>query len=89
MNYWLLKRYSRNGVPLLRRLQTMGLKKNQELKKQELNNEEFNKKIKAKIEELGEDEKSRVYDELIGQQSYFKILRQNLERARLLMELIR
>ena len=86
MNYWLLKRYSRNGVPILRRLQSIGLKKTNELKKLD-QNENIEDRLKA--EELNEDEKAKIYEELKEQHGYWKRLRQDLERARILMELIR
>lgn len=44
MNYWLLKRYSRNGVPLLRRLQhSASLKKNIQYQANTRKNEETNR----------------------------------------------
>ena len=86
MTYWLLKRYSRNGVPILRRLQSIGLKKTNELKKLD-QNENVEERLKA--EELNEDEKAKIYEELKEQHGYWKRLRQDLERARILMELIR
>ncbi|XP_054837353.1 bromodomain and PHD finger-containing protein 3 isoform X4 [Eublepharis macularius] len=66
-NYWLLKRQSRNGVPLIRRLHShLQSQKNAEQKEQ--------------------DEKtSAVKEEL----KYWQKLRHDLERARLLIELIR
>jgi hypothetical protein len=85
MSYWLLKRHSRNGVPILRRLQSMGFKKNNETKKLE----EECKKLKSEAEELSDEEKTKIYEELKEQLTYMKRLRQNLEKARLLMELIR
>lgn len=86
-NYWLLKRYSRNGVPMLRRLQTMGLKnkKNEHSDQKETKLAEYGKTK----EELTVDEKTHIYDELKEQLLYWKRLRQDLEKARLLMELIR
>ncbi|XP_053103403.1 bromodomain and PHD finger-containing protein 3 isoform X6 [Hemicordylus capensis] len=66
-NYWLLKRQSRNGVPLIRRLHShLQSQRNAEQKEQ--------------------DEKtSAVKEEL----KYWQKLRHDLERARLLIELIR
>lgn len=83
-NYWLLKRYSRNGVPILRRLQTMGLKN----KKNEQNEVDL-QKLKESVAELNKEEKSQRYDELKEQRIYWKTVRNDLERARLLVELIR
>ncbi|XP_013909351.1 PREDICTED: bromodomain and PHD finger-containing protein 3 isoform X3 [Thamnophis sirtalis] len=66
-NYWLLKRQSRNGVPLIRRLHShLQSQRNAELKEQD-------QKTSAVKEEL----------------KYWQKLRHDLERARLLIELIR
>lgn len=66
-NYWLLKRQSRNGMPLIRRLHShMQAHKTTEQK-------EPDEKLCAAREEL----------------RYWQKLRQDLERARLLIELIR
>ncbi|XP_056131089.1 bromodomain and PHD finger-containing protein 3 [Lampris incognitus] len=66
-NYWLLKRQSRNGMPLIRRLHShMQAHKTAEQK-------EPDEKLCAAREEL----------------RYWQKLRQDLERARLLVELIR
>ncbi|XP_041944657.1 bromodomain and PHD finger-containing protein 3 isoform X2 [Alosa sapidissima] len=66
-NYWLLKRHSRNGVPLIRRLHTH--LQNQRAADQR----EPDEKLQAVREEL----------------KYWQKLRQDLEKARLLVELIR
>lgn len=68
LGYWTLKRSSRNGVPLLRRLQISyaGARKGNDL------NDSDEQAVKLK-EEL----------------KYLQKLRQNLEKARLLVELIR
>ncbi|XP_007892453.1 bromodomain and PHD finger-containing protein 3 isoform X1 [Callorhinchus milii] len=66
-NYWILKRQSRNGVPLLRRLHShLQSHRNAEQKEQ--------------------DEKNSAVKE---QLKYWQKLRHDLERARLLVELIR
>lgn len=66
-NYWMLKRQSRNGVPLLRRLHShLQTQRNAEQKEQ--------------------DEKTSAVKE---QLKYWQKLRHDLERARLLVELIR
>ncbi|XP_048353071.1 bromodomain and PHD finger-containing protein 3 isoform X6 [Sphaerodactylus townsendi] len=66
-NYWLLKRQSRNGVPLIRRLHShLQSQRNAEQKEQDEKN-------------------SAVKEEL----KYWQKLRHDLERARLLIELIR
>ncbi|XP_053271346.1 bromodomain-containing protein 1 isoform X2 [Pleuronectes platessa] len=67
LNYWTLKRQSRNGLPLLRRLQTsLQSKKNAQPKQ----NEEESRTLKDQLKE-------------------WHRLRHDLERARLLLELIR
>ncbi|MBN3288872.1 BRPF3 protein, partial [Polyodon spathula] len=66
-NYWLLKRQSRNGVPLIRRLHS-------------------HLQSQRNTEQAEPDEKtSAVKEELM----YWQKLRHDLERARLLVELIR
>ena len=65
-SYWNLKRQSRNGVPLLRRLQSSHMSRNKEYTK--------------------DDQESK---QLREQLQYWQRLRQDLERARLLVELIR
>ncbi|XP_066526565.1 bromodomain and PHD finger-containing protein 3 [Hoplias malabaricus] len=65
-NYWLLKRHSRNGVPLIRRLHT-------HVQSQKTEQREPDARLQAVREEL----------------KYWQKLRQDLEKARLLIELIR
>ncbi|XP_072521637.1 bromodomain and PHD finger-containing protein 3 isoform X2 [Salminus brasiliensis] len=65
-NYWLLKRHSRNGVPLIRRLHS-------HLQAQKTEQREPDARLQAVREEL----------------KYWQKLRQDLEKARLLIELIR
>ncbi|XP_042204767.1 bromodomain-containing protein 1-like isoform X3 [Homarus americanus] len=75
--YWTLKRQSRNGVPLLRRLTTSHSRRN-------------NRPIEDKTS--GMKDKERVLTEAEGLREeikYWQRLRQDLERARLLCELIR
>ncbi|XP_026286081.1 bromodomain-containing protein homolog isoform X2 [Frankliniella occidentalis] len=67
--YWTLKRQFRNGVPLLRRLQSSHLQRRDERK--------------------GEAADSSDAAELYRQLKYWQCLRQDLERARLLCELVR
>ncbi|CAB1412406.1 unnamed protein product, partial [Pleuronectes platessa] len=67
LNYWTLKRQSRNGLPLLRRLQTSLLSQKNAQPKQ---NEEESRTLKDQLKE-------------------WHRLRHDLERARLLLELIR
>uniref|UniRef100_UPI00358FE996 bromodomain-containing protein 1 isoform X2 n=1 Tax=Myxine glutinosa TaxID=7769 RepID=UPI00358FE996 len=66
-SYWTLKRQSRNGVPLLRRLQS-------------------HLQSQRGAKQRGNDEKTSAMKE---QLKSFQRLRQDLERARLLIELIR
>ncbi|KAM7366998.1 hypothetical protein PAMP_014928 [Pampus punctatissimus] len=67
LNYWTLKRQSRNGLPLIRRLQSsLQSQKNAQPKQ----NEEENRALKDQLKE-------------------WHRLRHDLERARLLLELIR
>lgn len=72
--YWTLKRQYRNGVPLLRRLQSSH--------------------PQSRPPPLGEHSSSPTHDselreELYRQLKYWQCLRQDLERARLLCELVR
>nr|XP_047122715.1 bromodomain-containing protein 1 isoform X2 [Hydra vulgaris] len=72
-SYWMLKRQSRNGVPLLRRLQAntgTGINKNQRDEQQSLEDWSQSKELKEQLR-------------------YWQQLRHDLERARLLIELIR
>ncbi|XP_033008441.1 bromodomain and PHD finger-containing protein 3 isoform X4 [Lacerta agilis] len=66
-NYWLLKRQSRNGVPLIRRLHS-------------------HLQSQRNAEQKEHDEKTGVVKEEL---KYWQKLRHDLERARLLIELIR
>lgn len=75
--YWTLKRQSRNGVPLLRRLTTSHSRRN-------------NRPVEDKTSSM--KDKERVISEADGLREeikYWQRLRQDLERARLLCELIR
>uniref|UniRef100_A0A3B5AA85 Bromodomain containing 1 n=1 Tax=Stegastes partitus TaxID=144197 RepID=A0A3B5AA85_9TELE len=67
LNYWTLKRQSRNGLPLIRRLQT-GLQSQKNAQPRQ--NEEESRALKEQLKE-------------------WHRLRHDLERARLLLELIR
>ncbi|CAG0888530.1 unnamed protein product [Darwinula stevensoni] len=68
MAYWMLKRQSRNGVPLLRRLQSMHPSRNSRL-----------------LEGIPDEKTQAMFKQLREWQQ----LRQDLERARLLCELVR
>eukprot|EP00731_Ephydatia_muelleri_P002416 Em0001g2416a len=67
VNYWKLKRQSRNGVPLLRRLQASN-----------------NHSHRANTTNVAEER-----EVLVEQLEVWRTLRQDLERVRLLMELVR
>ncbi|XP_046642748.1 bromodomain-containing protein 1-like [Daphnia pulicaria] len=77
--YWTLKRQSRNGVPLLRRLQTSHPSRRPASSAATGSGSGSG---------LGGDQIVQP-DDLLGQLRYFQRLRQDLERARLLCELIR
>ncbi|CAG5136178.1 unnamed protein product [Candidula unifasciata] len=66
MSYWTLKRQSRFGVPLLRRLQSSHMSRHRDLSRNDKHSLEMREKLK-----------------------YWQRLRQDLEKARLLVELIR
>ncbi|KAL5015436.1 hypothetical protein ScPMuIL_009706 [Solemya velum] len=66
MSYWTLKRQSRNGVPLLRRLQSSHMTRNKDQTKNDKQSNALREQLK-----------------------YWQRLRQDLEKARLLVELIR
>jgi bromodomain and PHD finger-containing protein 1 len=98
MNYWLLKRYSRNGVPLLRRLQhSASLRKHIQYqangRNQQLNNSSKNEDAtlndSSNSDHHSTKSASTKQSSVQEQLSYWKKLRQDLERARLLMELVR
>ncbi|XP_074645321.1 peregrin-like isoform X2 [Tubulanus polymorphus] len=65
-SYWTLKRQSRNGVPLLRRLQSNHMSRHRD-----------------------QTQNDKESDALKDQLKYWQRLRQDLEKARLLVELIR
>ncbi|KAL0962778.1 hypothetical protein UPYG_G00345270 [Umbra pygmaea] len=70
LNYWTLKRQARNGLPLIRRLQTSQQCHQKTHAAQPKENEEENRALKEQLKE-------------------WHRLRHDLERARLLLELIR
>ncbi len=87
VNYWTLKRYSRNGVPILRRLQqTPGIKKKEQLSITQHQTET------ATPTETDTDQKENDLEAIRKgreQLAYWKKMRQDLETTRLLMELVR
>ncbi|XP_059487532.1 bromodomain-containing protein 1 isoform X3 [Neocloeon triangulifer] len=92
--YWTLKRQYRNGVPLLRRLQTSNSShhsrkgETQSAPEQEVSTRKSTKKtsMKKDIENQHVNLQQRT---LLEQLKYWQSLRQDLERARLLCELVR
>ncbi len=86
VNYWLMKRYSRNGVPLLRRLQhSTNLKKSNTNHKSQHTSQNQSNNGDAKTGSPDQTDYTKMRENL----SFYKRLRQDLEKARLLMELIR
>lgn len=106
MNYWLLKRYSRNGVPLLRRLQNSAIVRKHNDPANRLHQAAAAANTSSQGTETAtptEDTTAKTtptkgtpkktddseYKKLKEQLTYCKKLRMDLEKARLLMELIR
>lgn len=93
--YWTLKRKYRNGVPLLRRLQSQGNNNNHIValtsssSTQRNNNNSNSNNNNNNGNGNGDDEQPPNMDELYNQLKYWQCLRQDLERARLLCELVR
>ncbi|XP_064081395.1 bromodomain-containing protein 1-like isoform X3 [Macrobrachium nipponense] len=75
--FWTLKRQSRNGVPLLRRLTTSHARRS--------NRQMEEKSVCMRDKEKSASDSERLREEI----KYWQRLRQDLERARLLCELIR
>lgn len=80
--YWTLKRQSRNGVPLLRRLHTSHPSR----RPASSSAQPICSSAASEHSQGGQQPKP---DDLLSQLRYFQRLRQDLERARLLCELIR
>lgn len=81
MQYWTLKRYSRNGVPILRRLQQApGIKK---------------KEPPPSIQQQQQQQQNHSTDtadlteKILEQKAYLRIVRQTLEKTRIIMEVVR
>ena len=74
---------------MLRRLQTMGLKNKRQEQQQTEQAQQRELKLSSQDKETANEEKTRVYEELKEQLVYWKRLRHDMEKARLLMELIR
>jgi hypothetical protein len=88
VNYWLMKRYSRHGVPLLRRLQiSTSLKINNNNSNNNSHKSAQNSKVARLIDAKSAPnltEAQRTTSFLL----YFRQLRQDLEKTRILMELV-
>ena len=88
MAYWTLKRQTRNGVPLIRRLQFA--KANKESKAPETPQKNAHHSKKKKEREKAAIKKAKdEFKEMIDERRSLRRLRQDLERVRLLCELIR
>ena len=88
MAYWTLKRQTRNGVPLIRRLQFA--KANKESKAPETPQKNAHHSKKKKEREKAAIKKAKdEFKEMIDERRALRRLRQDLERVRLLCELIR
>ncbi len=88
MAYWTLKRQTRNGVPLIRRLQFA--KAMRPDKAPETPQKNAHHSIKKKAVEKGLAKKAKdEFKAMLEQRKLLRRLRQDLERVRLLCELIR
>ena len=88
MAYWTLKRQTRNGVPLIRRLQfakAMRPDKAPETPQKNAHHSKKKKEIEKAMVKKAKDE----FKQMLDQRRLLRRLRQDLERVRLLCELIR
>ena len=88
MAYWTLKRQTRNGVPLIRRLQFAKATRADKAPETPQKNAHHNKKKKEREKEVAKKAKAE-FNEMAEQRRSLRRLRQDLERVRLLCELIR
>ena len=88
MAYWTLKRQTRNGVPLIRRLQFAKATRPEQKPETPQKNAHHNRKKKEREKEVAEKAKAELSG-MIDERRSLRRLRQDLERVRLLCELIR
>ena len=88
MAYWTLKRQTRNGVPLIRRLQFAKANKETKAPETPQKNAHLSKKKKEREKAALKKAKDGLKD-MIEERRSLRRLRQDLERVRLLCELIR
>jgi hypothetical protein len=88
MAYWTLKRQTRNGVPLIRRLQFAKANKDNKAPETPQKNAHHSKKKKER-EKAAIKKAKDGFKDMIEERRSLRRLRQDLERVRLLCELIR
>jgi bromodomain and PHD finger-containing protein 1 len=88
MAYWTLKRQTRNGVPLIRRLQFAKATRPDKAPETPQKNAHHNRKKKEREKEIAKKAKSELSG-MVDERRSLRRLRQDLERVRLLCELIR
>merc|ERR1712001_119152 len=88
MAYWTLKRQTRNGVPLIRRLQFAKANKPEQKPETPQKNAHHSKKKKEREKEVAKKAKAELSG-MIDERRSLRRLRQDLGRVRLLCELIR
>jgi len=88
MAYWTLKRQTRNGVPLIRRLQFAKATRPEQKPETPQKNAHHNRKKKEREKEVAEKAKAELSG-MMDERRSLRRLRQDLERVRLLCELIR
>ena len=88
MAYWTLKRQTRNGVPLIRRLQFAKATRPDRAPETPQKNAHHNRKKKEREKEVAKKAKAELSG-MVDERRSLRRLRQDLERVRLLCELIR
>ena len=89
MAYWTLKRQTRNGVPLIRRLQFAKAMRPDKAPETPQKNAHHSKKKKDSAEKAAARKAKDDFKAMLDQRKMLRRLRQDLERVRLLCELIR